>query len=971
MARPSYGPEAKKRSQQLFAALLDYANDELDCDEAALDAVRSQIQVHWQSEQRLVVRTKVRFLESLTKLANCPLTSEQIKEALRRFGDLLEILDDNRPNKGGSEIWHFTLHLWHKRRDRSANLRQFEQEWEQRRPPKSKQVAQSPEDAELTIPDAILPSEAASLDDASFILTYCRESLEAQQYHRLTINPLTVTDGVSFDLHELYLPLGLVERKQQHRLETDCLSEIRSQLDESEDAEAGLSLQEFFNRLQTEGLKRVAIVGEPGAGKTTLLQKIATWLLEQRAFPIWISLADLQGATLENYLLQDWLKQASRKISVPLELQETLAEQFRQGRVWLLLDAIDEMAVDPATALTSLARQLRGWIADAHVVLTCRSNVWDSGKNALGGFTTYCNLSFSDGNSAGGDQVGQFIDRWFQDKPELSQRLRQELSHPKRKPVRDAVKNPLRLALLCRSWSLAQGALPHTKSLLFQQFVETIYEWKQDRFPTTPSQRHQLNRVLGQVALRALSQPEIRFRLPHFFTQIAFGESLECMSLALQLGWLNQVGISTKTGEKVYAFYHPTFQEYFAAQAISDWQFFLNPACDFPIFSSQWREVILLWLGRSEIPAIEKETFIQALIHFEDGCGGFYAHRAYFLAAAGLAEFPVCSQATAILTQLIEWRFGSSPVPLCEGARIALLQTDRTLAIAALEQFIQSTANPFACWQAAYTLGKTFDPCSSLAIASLTQLIETLHNEGLRLQVIESLGRIDPGNPIVPHAFEQILASTPQDTIRRRAAYSLGKFLPDHPQAISTLESLIKTTTDSTLRLRTAENLLILDPKNEVALTALQCIQNKIGKTSQKYRTKSTKTQNLDRLIATLEQRFAIANDPANQRRIAYRLATLQPGHPQAIAGLLQLLVSKECSAFYKRIVEDLKAVLLEDQLVEVVSHLKDLVVKIDLGVAIHDHSVQWHECYKLLWYCAQRLPYADFCLAWRQESRD
>ncbi len=41
--------------------------------------------------------------------------------------------------------------------------------------------------------------------------------------------------------------------------------------------------------------------------------------------------------------------------------------------------------------------------------------------------------------------------------------------------------------------------------------------------------------------------------------------------LALQLGWLNQVGISENQGEKVYAFYHATFQEYFAALAIDNW----------------------------------------------------------------------------------------------------------------------------------------------------------------------------------------------------------------------------------------------------------------------------------------------------------------------------------------------------------------------------------------------------------------
>lgn len=100
------------------------------------------------------------------------------------------------------------------------------------------------------------------------------------------------------------------------------------------------------------------------------------------------------------------------------------------------------------------------------------------------------------------------------------------------------------------------------------------------------------------------------------------------------------MGGSTASAEKVYAFYHPTFQEFFAAEAIADWQFFFDPAHDFPIFSSHWREVILLWLGRTDVAATAKTAFMQALINFDDGCGSFYAHRAYFLAAAGLAEYP-------------------------------------------------------------------------------------------------------------------------------------------------------------------------------------------------------------------------------------------------------------------------------------------------------------------------------------------
>lgn len=957
MARPSYGPEAKKRSKLLLVALLDYANDLLDCDDVALDQLRSHIQAYWQTEQRLVIRTKIRYLEALSKLAASSLTGEQIKEALRRFEDFLEILEDNRPNRGGSETWHFTLNLWYKRSDRPANLRRFDEEWEQRRPQKSKQVT------ELELPPVDTPTD--------IWWKWCQD-LEAQQYQRLTTNPLTVTDGVTFALHELYMPLELVERQQHDKRDVDVKPDAGSSLYEPESDETAqvLALETFLESLrQPESLQRIAIVGEPGAGKTTLLQKIATWLLENHALPIWISLADLQGATLEQYLLQDWLKQATRKVSVTPELQALLAQQFHQGRVWLLLDAVDEMATDGSTALAAIARQLRGWVADAHVILTCRLNVWDGSKNALFTFTTYRNLSFGYGNSTTSDRVREFIYRWFGDNlasSDLAARLRRELDKPERRRLKDAVKNPLRLALLCRSWALTQGTLPTTKATLYQQFVETIYEWKQDRFPTTLATRQQLNQALGELALQALAQPQIRFRLPQSFVQQTFKQAV-LMPLALQLGWLNQVGISTASGEKVYAFYHPTFQEYFAAMAIADWQFFFN-SVDPPIFATQWREVILLWLGRTDISIADKEAFVQALTEFEDGCGDFYHYQAYFLAAAGLAEFPQCSQTPAILAQLIDWRFGAAtwqeprlayPLPLSEGARVALLQTDRSSAIASLEQFVQSTSNLFAGWNAACTLGKTLDPANPYAITALEQLIQTVHSENLRLQIADSLGKVDPGNAIAIHTVIEILESTQPEVICRKAAYCLGKIDPGNPQAIAALEHLITSTTDSTLRLQAAENLKILAPTHSLA--SVQQKPQRIARTSRKHQT--AKVKNLDKAISTLERGLLMTTDAANQRRIAYRLATLQPGHSQAIAILLELLLASQPSALYKRLTLNLKEVLLDEQLAEIVPMLR-------LSLADKsDRSIQAHECYKLLWHCAQRMTYSSFYQAWRLDN--
>ena len=147
MPHLGYGPEAKKQTKCLLEALLAYANNEFeDCD-------RLQIRVNWQTEKQLVVRAKVRFLEELTAESqdDVKLNKEQIKAALKRLEKFLEILEDNRSMTQGAEDWHFTLKLWHRRHDKEANLKQFDLEWENRRPEKSKQV--TGEEAKATGPD--------------------------------------------------------------------------------------------------------------------------------------------------------------------------------------------------------------------------------------------------------------------------------------------------------------------------------------------------------------------------------------------------------------------------------------------------------------------------------------------------------------------------------------------------------------------------------------------------------------------------------------------------------------------------------------------------------------------------------------------------------------------------------------------------------------------------------------------------
>ncbi|MEY3870755.1 MAG: hypothetical protein RLZZ338_4649 [Cyanobacteriota bacterium] len=123
MPRATYGNQVRSRVKHLLSTILSYANDELENSEQ----LRDRVEVYWQSETQLVVRTKLRNLEELTLKTAEKLTKEQIREALNRLQDL-GILQDNRTTPKGSEIWHFTLKLWSKKID--INLCECDRVWQ-------------------------------------------------------------------------------------------------------------------------------------------------------------------------------------------------------------------------------------------------------------------------------------------------------------------------------------------------------------------------------------------------------------------------------------------------------------------------------------------------------------------------------------------------------------------------------------------------------------------------------------------------------------------------------------------------------------------------------------------------------------------------------------------------------------------------------------------------------------------------
>jgi HEAT repeat protein len=788
----------------------------------------SDFEVHWEDEDtgrpKLVVKTRRRFLEGVAKVKQ-----SQIYEVINSLKKL-EILEDRRfKQKRGSDQWCFALKLWS--RDAPRNREQFERVWEGSRTEKSKAL-------EATY-NKSKDSAEVSQDEIDWH-NICRNRLEKQK--QLTTNRLMSAQQMLFDINQICVDLALVERKQLDKRNGDD-NPAQSQLYKPDYEETQkLEYEEFLATvLKASQSNKIAIIGEPGAGKTTLLQRIAFWILDNTdGLPIWIPLGNLPtpAPKLKDYLLNNWLEDAIP--SVTPKIRAEFEGLLTAGRVWLLLDGVDEMVANSGNPLSFIDNWIPGWCQQLSVVLTCRLNVWEANPHALNNFQTYRTLEFSQ------EKVNEFIEGCFQESnPGLSIQLQQALNQPGKERIKDLIRNPLRLTLLCSTWHLREGKLPDTKAELYQQFVEEVYRWKKDEFRTEPEEREQLNAKLKELALAAIDKEENRFCLRRKFVEGVLGErDGSVFQLALNIGWLNQVGVDAKNPnphQPVYAFFHPTFEEYFAALAIADWDFFLPRAHDndnpkpvserYRIFESHWKEVILLWLGREEVAKEQKEEFLWTLGHFNDGCGSFYGFRAFFGVAVGIAEFGDSPWVDEFVAALVAYGFGYFNIeeqkwrwfvaPVAQGARAALPETDRTKAVIALVELVRNSQHESIRLLAARSL-EQIDRSRPEAVTALVELIRNSQDEGIRWQAAETFSEIDKSNPEAVTALVELIHSSQDASTRLLAAHSLGQVDASHPEAVTTLVELIRNFQDEDIHTNAAYSLgTIHNPEVVTALVKL------------------------------------------------------------------------------------------------------------------------------------------------------
>jgi hypothetical protein len=611
--------------------------------------------------------------------------------------------------------------------------------------------------------------------------TDCEKQLNKQK-DRLTSSPIQGLKKRKLD--DVHVPLGVMKRKNKERPQFGNSQEILPEKG-SESYQQGytetkrIEHDDFLTEVgKREPGKHLVILGEPGAGKTTILTRIWQWLLdvhpEGQIIVAWVPLTAVKNDGLEDYLKKSWIKQFCKSDQIPI-YWKSFEELADAGRVWLLLDGADEMGGDALGKIKDALNEK--WAESIKAIVTCRLNLWDaSPTNSLASsqdFQIYRTLDFKY-DSPAGDEVEKFIDKWFENQPATGKKLRSALEEEGKERIKDLVQNPLRLTLLCDIWE-EKNELPDTQANLYRRFVDYVYKFKADEFPNAYNLRRSLDRAMGVLAKQGINKANLRFR----FNREELDESLpdiEHYDALTKLGWLNYLG-KDEDAQEVYTFFHPTFQEYFAACNIPDWDYFLpSKHSDEPtpcqgedvptyrVFEKQWQQVIVFWIGR-DFNNERKEEFLVKLTNFRDETSAFYYYQAYCIAAVCVGEFQSSRHAESIVQTIVKWAFGFfDPVQqawvnleLVNSTLVStvLLLTQREHLIKFLLPLIFQNDLPYDATlrmdsilkrlHAISVLGKTAKD-NTKVIEDLTSFIYKTDSYLLRITAAEALGTIDVGS---------------------------------------------------------------------------------------------------------------------------------------------------------------------------------------------------------------------------------
>ena len=459
--------------------------------------------------------------------------------------------------------------------------------------------------------DGSLPKDEVA-KALSSILRNLRETVYRELFAHHYMQVASVDPRDRSQVEGVFVRLQAERRDARNRTQRTAEAEYRSH-----------RLEDLDFRSQTVGeieaqLKRTrnfVILGEPGSGKSTLLRYLAAVCAidGQEYLPLFLSLRDY--GTRNVGLIAEHVRQFAES-----ELQLVMADGFfdqalSTGRCLVCLDALDEVPADARAQVVHHIEALVRRYPYNRFIITCRTAGYDDTPLDAQDFPRYHVLPMQD------QDVMRFINLQFEEGPGHADELRSMLN---RNPsIKALASNPLLLTILnlvCRKGGTA--ALLLNRRAFYERAVQVLIGGGHDdgvavEAPDSHRPHHEYRlEILCAVAYQLLNLDRQTIGKAELLRVVARflydqheipvnGPYRARKEAEAFFGWAERRAgllVELRVGSNEFAFLHPTFQEYLAAQHIHFTNFAREPDAYWDemnnhIRDERWREVILLLLG--------------------------------------------------------------------------------------------------------------------------------------------------------------------------------------------------------------------------------------------------------------------------------------------------------------------------------------------------------------------------------------
>jgi predicted NACHT family NTPase len=391
-----------------------------------------------------------------------------------------------------------------------------------------------------------------------------------------------------------------------------------------------LGMPEYEERISgmkaVKGFRHLMVLGRPGTGKTTFLHHVAITCNQGGLLPDFVPLL---------IRLRDIMPREGEKWSLSAAIVSELGDKTKantlleKGKILLLLDGLDEVPDGEIDNAIGEIEKFKKSYWNNRLIVTCRLQAQPY---------QFFQFDYVEVAEFTPEQIQQFVTNWFSLASQQGQGNNKAEGFITRlnshKQIEDIVATPILLSLACKVFN-DDETFYSKPGKLYQKGLELLLsEWneasriKQSIYKDfdVPKKRD----LLGEVALEKFKQSQfvlfkqdelealiadyLRDRKSFIPSDVIGNRSAKDVLLDIA----EQHGLLIERASKIWSFSHLTFQEYFAAEAISKLDYSMQGEAHNQILAyvtkQNWREVFFL---TSEISA-DADSLVLSIKKFAD-----------------------------------------------------------------------------------------------------------------------------------------------------------------------------------------------------------------------------------------------------------------------------------------------------------------------------------------------------------------